>query len=540
MNKVLLLLLSIGLSLSVNAKKYIVYFADKGNAQYKAADISPSLTPLAIEKRQKNGLGFDRHDIAVNPAYLAGLEHNKVRIISTSRWLNAALVESDMEPVQLTSASAHIQKVMEVKGTPSSTNKFGEELSSMLPGKANTPVVNRTNSTINYGDAAPQNLLYGIDYLHDKGYTGAGITVAFLDAGFRYLDQNTGFDSIRARNGIKATYDFWDNSADVFHKDSHGTFCAAYMLGNIKDHYVGMAPAVDVLLGITDDQFTETHQDEFSYVAGIEWAEAQGADIISASISYKDFDAGEGDYDLADMDGKTTIASTGARIAAAKGLVLVNSAGNSGILCTPCDVDSILCVGGARNDKTYDGISSFGPTADSRIKPDVAGQTINVVSLNTDGTPLLSSYGGTSSSAPQIAGLAACLKQANPTANNYQIIQAIRRSAHNYDFPDNTTGYGVPNAKIADDTLRVMLAVSDVKQNISFNLYPNPATNSVYVECAGKADAITVMSAMGQMVLRIQPNTAVSLLDLSSLASGNYIVSVKTINGSVSRMLTKR
>lgn len=536
-----LLVFSLLLSLTATAgNRYIIYFTDKGNAQYKAADVTAALTKTAIEKRKERHLGFDHYDIAVNEAYLQELKNKGISIIHTSRWLNAVLVESELNIDAVKKSSAHISKVIELRGTVNPDNKFKTE---RLSAKQTLPSVNiaaKTNSAINYGYATSQNLLYGIDYLHDKGYTGKGVTVAFLDAGFNFLDQNVGFDSLRARNGIKATFDFWDNAANVFHKDSHGTFCAVYMLGNIKDTYVGMAPAVDVMLAITDDQFTETHQDEFNYIAGVEWAEAQGADIISASISYKDFDAGEGDYELADMDGITSIASKGARIAAAKGIVLVNAAGNSGILCTPCDVDSILCVGGVGNNKVYDGISSFGPTADGRIKPDVGAQTINVNSLNTDGTVLNSFYGGTSSATPQIAGLAACLLQANPTANNYQIIQAIRKSAHNYDFPDNTTGYGVPNARAADDTLRVMLAVHDVPPAISFNLYPNPATNLVYVEGEEAIKSVILTSLMGQVVLHETPNRLVSVLDLGQLPAGNYLLTVQIEKGSASRMLTKQ
>lgn len=541
MKKTLLFLLlsSIFLSFTARAgKKYILYFADKGNAQYQAADITKALTPVAIEKRRQNGLGFDRYDIAVNAEYLSLLEKNNVKVLNTSRWLNAALIEADMDAAQLKLLSAHISRVVELHEKPGTANKFEKVGIAGKSGAIN--IAAKTTSVLNYGDATMQNLLYGIDYLHDKGYTGKGVTVAFLDAGYNGFDLNPGFDSIRARNGIKATFDFWANNSNVYIKDSHGAFCAAYMLGNIPGQYIGMAPSVDVLFAITDDQFTETHQDEFNYIAGVEWAEAHGADVISASISYKDFDAGEGDYDLPDMDGKTSIASTGARIAAAKGLVLVNGAGNSGIICTPCDVDSILCVGGVGNNKVYDGISSTGPTADGRVKPDVGAQTINVVSLNTDGTSLNSFYGGTSSATPQIAGLVACLKQANPTANNYQIIQAIRKSAHNYDFPDNTTGYGVPNAHAADDTLRVMLAVKEVKPTITFSLYPNPASNMVYVEGKELIKSITLTSLTGQVVYHSTPNRMVSVVDLSAIPVGNYIATVQTEKGSASKLLTKQ
>jgi serine protease AprX len=537
--KIPVLLLSFICLVHINAtagNKYIIYFADKGNAQYKAADISAALTPVAIEKRQQNGLGFDHYDIAVNAAYLQELQNNNINIIHTSRWLNAALIETDLNASAIKAASKHISKIVALHPKPNTNNKFSAELGSVNK-SANT--ANRTNASLNYGDASAQNLLYGIDYLHDKGYTGKGILVAFLDAGYNGFDLNPGFDSVRARNGIKATFDFWDTLPNVYHKDFHGAFCAAYMLGNIPGQYIGMAPAVDVMLGITDDQVTETHQDEFNYIAGVEWAEAQGADIISASISYREFDPGEGDYDIDDMDGKTSIVSQGARLAAAKGIIVVNAAGNGGIICTPCDVDSILCVGGAMNDKTYDGISSFGPTKDGRVKPDVAAQTINIFSLNTDGSSLNSFYGGTSSATPQMAGLAACLKQANPKANNYQIIQAIRKSAHNYDFPDNNTGYGVPNAKVADDTLRIMLAVPELQSTISFNLYPNPATTTVYVESKEAIQSVTIISMTGQLIQSMQPNTPVAVLDLGNMATGNYIVYVQTAKGKTSSILNK-
>ena len=60
---------------------------------------------------------------------------------------------------------------------------------------------------------------------------------------------------------------------------------------------------------------------------------------------------------------------------------------------------------------------------------------------------------GTSFSSPIIAGMTACLWQANPDKTNMEVMNAIMQSAHLYNTPDDQLGYGIPNYTLANALL---------------------------------------------------------------------------------------
>lgn len=533
MKRILLFALLLSALQSGAAQRYIIYFTDKGLIDESKFNIADVLSPEAIERRTKMGIGFDHYDIPVSENYINTLQQNGVSVLQSSRWLNAVIAETNLDPEAIHKLVPNIARITMVLDKPANTNKFAQPATK--PASPQTPQ-RTTAGRYNYGQSAAQTGLYSIAHLHDQGYTGAGITIAFLDAGFANMNNNPGFDSTFSKGRVKAVKDFWaTSSGTVYYKSSHGSDCASLVIGNIPGTFVGMAPDVNVMFAITDDYITETHQDEFNYVAGVEWAESLGTEIISVSLSYKIFDAGEGDYVYADMDGKTTISTQGARIAAAKGLILLNGADNSGFIGTPCDADSILCVGGSDMNKNYDNTSSRGPAADGRVKPDVGALTLNVNVIDPFGGINTHVYGGTSSATPQVAGIAACLKQKYPYAANYQIIRAIKESAHQYNTPDSLLGHGVPDAAKADAILGAMvLSVGNTTQQVTqtLHLYPNPAQNIIYLEAKGNIERVEVMNAMGHVVLRTAPVAPVGTIDISALPAGMYIVKAQLATGS--------
>jgi len=318
----------------------------------------------------------------------------------------------------------------------------------------------------------------------------------------------------------------------VYHKNVHGSHCASEVLAYKPGQYVGSAPDANAIFAITDDNDTETPQDEFNFVAALEWADSLGADVISASIGYKNFNDPRYNYTYEDMDGRTAISTRGCRVGASKGLIIVNSAGNSARICAPCDADSILCVGGAHSLRGYDGRSSYGPSYDRRVKPDVSALTINAVSVDEKGAINYSLYGGTSSAAPQIAGLAVCLKQSHPMATNIQIIQAIRMSGHRYLTPDSLTGYGVPDACKADSLLSLALSSSipRIQPNV-LRIFPNPATDILYIESSATITAAYIVSMLGQRLKSQELHTKGGAITVKELPAGTYIVQVQYADG---------
>ena len=198
----------------------------------------------------------------------------------------------------------------------------------------------------------------------------------------------------------------------------------------------------------TEDEYTESPMEEDYWAAGAEYADSLGVDVINSSLGYHAFDDEDLNYTYADQDGHQSLISHTASLLAGKGIVLVNSAGNEGMgswkkVNFPADADDIITVGSITQHGKNAPFSSVGPTADGRVKPDVMawGSPVSVFS----GRGLVINDVGTSFSSPLVAGLVACLWQALPDKTAKEIIDLVRRSANQYQRPDNVYGYGVPN-----------------------------------------------------------------------------------------------
>jgi subtilisin family serine protease len=133
---------------------------------------------------------------------------------------------------------------------------------------------------------------------------------------------------------------------------------------------------------------------------------------------------------------------------ASKGIVLCNSAGNSGMgtwkkITVPADAFDILTIGAIDQKGRNAAFSSVGPTQDGRVKPDIVAMG--------NGTALISGRGtlvhdmGTSFATPIVSGLVACLWQGLRHKTAYEIIEMVRHSASLYSSPNNIYGYGIPN-----------------------------------------------------------------------------------------------
>ncbi len=523
-------------SLGVMAQnQYIVYFDHKNLDDLEYYENHPELlfSTEAISKKRDKGIAIDFHDLPISQKNLDVLSNNHCRIIHTSKWLNAVLIESSNTASDIRDLSDRIQYVQTVTrgGTSSLTHD------KLYGSNADVRKSHSKANSIDYGLALFQNELIGVNHLHNAGYLGKNVTIAILDVGFLSADTSSYFDSVRYHKQILNTYDFWSKSAEVYHTNSHGTYVLSLIGGNTPTKLVGTAPAANFLLAITDDFHSETHQDEFNWIKAVEWADSIGVDIISSSVSYYVFDPGQGDYGYEDMDGNTSIIARGADIAASKGLIVVNSGGNGGKITTPCDADSILCVGGVNSLLNYDEISSTGPSYDGRVKPDVSGLTRNVWGVFVTGLQL-QFYGGTSGSTPMISGMAACLKEAHPQRSNMTVIESIKRSAHQYQNPDSLIGYGVPNGRIADSLLTLLdnsSAVYDLLASKNYLVYPNPTKNKFTVKSVrgNQISTIEVFTSLGQLVDVYSSVGTQLTINTSQLKKQTYLVKITNTVGEI-------
>jgi hypothetical protein len=305
-----------------------------------------------------------------------------------------------------------------------------------------------------------------------------------LDSGFRWREHEA-LKNIR----VIAEHDFIfnrDTTAngpnDVPSQDSHGTSTLSTIGGFTPGELIGPAYGASFILGKTEYIPTETQIEEDNWVAGIEWMESKGVDVVSSSLGYTTFDDKTGYlYSHGDFNGRTAVTTKAAVMAARRGVVVVNSMGNEGntvgSIIAPADADSIISAGAVNYSGVLASFSSVGPTNDGRIKPDVVAPGVSIYVASTSGSNQYGRASGTSFSCPLIAGAAALVLSVHPEFTPVQVRDAIRNTASRVDRPDNFYGWGVVNAKAA--VLSGGLVFSNVPR-----LYYNDFTNIVVIFAA--------------------------------------------------------
>lgn len=486
-------LISLSSSAQLAPHKYLVKFTDKNNSPYSISDPSQFLSAKAIARRANQGISIKFNDLPVTPAYVDSIISTGVTLYSISKWFNSATIyTTDSAALAKIIAFPFVQSIDSVAKIKLAVRK------SNFPEKKNSEAVQNTGKSYiqrkysvektlgyDYGLAFNQASMIGVDYLHNLGYSGQGMTIAVIDAGFWHVDTMAVFDSLWANNQILGYRNFVEPGVSVFGADisTHGMAVLSLMGGNIPGQIVGTAPKANYWLLRSEDAQTETIIEEYNWAAAAEFADSVGADVINSSLGYTEFDQSWMNHTYADMDGRTTPGSIAATIAASKGMIVCNSAGNSGTspwhyIGSPADADSIITVGAVDDQENYASFSSTGPTYDGRIKPTVAGQGQGTIVASTNGG--VSSGNGTSFSSPVIAGAVACLWQANQSFNNMMIIQAIIESASQYLNPDSLLGYGIPNFAAANLLLSGVPIHNFDNENV-VNIFPNPFNDIIYV-----------------------------------------------------------
>jgi subtilisin family serine protease len=456
-------LISILSTAQVAPDKYWVRFTDKDDSPYSIKNPEAFLSKQAIDRRNAQGISVVENDLPVNPAYIDSVVNTGATLLNVSKWFNSVTVFTEnqevLDAIDALSFVLSVDKggVKPVHGKETGKPFFKNETITEIP-EEDLLKGNTCGRGYDYGQAWNQiNMLNGIA-LHDLGFDGSGMTIAILDAGFLYADEISAFDSLWINNQILGYRDFADPiNPDIFNSHSHGTSVLSTMGANLPGEMVGTAPKANYWLLRSEYGPSEYLIEELNWASAAEFADSVGADIINSSLGYTTFDDPSQDHTYQDMDGNTTPITIAADLAASKGILVVNSAGNSGnnswqYIGAPADGDSVFSIGAVNAYGNYVSFSSKGPTYDGRIKPDVVAQgsgstIINAYSGN------VSTGSGTSFSSPITAGMVACLWQANPTKRNTEIMEAIRQSASLANNPDTLLGWGIPDYFLADSIL---------------------------------------------------------------------------------------
>jgi subtilisin family serine protease len=323
------------------------------------------------------------------------------------------------------------------------------------------------------------------------------------------------------------------------------------MAANLPGEFVGTAPEASYLLFRTEDTSSELPVELDYWIAAAEFADSAGADIINSSLGYTTFDNSDFDFSYSDMDGNTTRGTRGADIAASKGILVVNSAGNSGdnswnYIGAPSDGDSVLAIGAVTSEGFIANFSSEGPSSDNDIKPNVCAQGQKAIIISGGGQVVTGN--GTSFSGPIIAGMAACLWQIHKDSlTNMDIFHAIEASAHKFRNPDGFYGYGIPNFAKAN----LMLSRTNVRnmdESELFEIFPNPFADQIsgtFYSSANQGVAIRLVNSLGQEVRRFEMATddftavEFSFSDLRSFPQGMYTLHIESDSGKYYKKMVK-
>lgn len=435
--------------------KHVIFLTDKNETTFSLSQPSAYLSARAVARRTKYGIAVDSTDLPVVEKYVDSIRlAGSVTILGRLRWMNAVVIQTnDAAALNKINTFPFVRKRDSVAYRKVNARLISNKSYNITPySSTNQRLQQPFADSLNYGNTATQIKIHNGEFLHNIGARGQNMQIAFLDGGYFGYLSNPFFDSVRIQNRILATRDFVLNEASVNEDDAHGMACFSIVAGNIPGSYIGSAPYASFYLLRTEDVGSEQLLEEYNWGSGAEYADSSGVDVISSSVGYSTFDEPAYNHSYADMNGNTTIVSRYADLAAKKGMLVVNSAGNEGnkawkYIVAPADADSVLSVGAVNSTGIIAGFSSFGPTSDGQIKPDVVSVGQGTFLSTSGGTVGTSS--GTSFSGPNMAGLATCLWQLFPEFNSYKIIETLRKSADRYTAPHEQYGYGLPDMKKA-------------------------------------------------------------------------------------------
>lgn len=468
---------------------YRVYLNNKGAlpGSYKASDL---LSERAIIRRQKAGISVpDQRDLPVNKEFLKTISALGPVLHCSSRWMNTAVFKTQAPfNTGLITNLPFVKEVRLVK-RPGIKSKFTDKLDFKLTETEQSPY------------DRPLKMLNG-DKLHNGGYTGENILIAVLDGGFTNADNIESLENLRTRNGIINTHDFINKTEFVYNANNHGTAVLSILAGDLPGYIAGTAPGADFILLKTEDVTSEFPCEEDFWAAGAEYADSCGADVISSSLGYFNFDDPSMDYRKTDLDGNTAFVTNAADIAASKGILVVNSAGNERDnqwqkIIFPSDGDSVLAAAAVDENNVITSFSSAGPSADGRIKPDNAAMGQNIPVQTNRGQ--IARSAGTSFSCPVLSGMCACLLQAIPEAVNQDILDAVHRAGDRFNHPDSLYGYGIPDMIIAVKALREKY-IPETAEDIF--AYPNPTNGEfqlIFRQPPGPV-ALEIFSVSGKLI----------------------------------------
>ncbi|GEQ86693.1 peptidase S8 [Patiriisocius marinistellae] len=525
MKKLLLVTILFAFQMAIAQEDALVFFNEKADVAASLANPISILTQDALDRKQLHNTPIDERDVPVDENLIDVVEAQPgITVYAKSKWMNSIYVRGSESQIE---ALLDLPFVAAIEYMDKSLN-FSPGGNGTTPDKfAIENPLNRIN--YDYGAALNQTEMISVDFLHQQDFTGEGMVVAVLDSGFPGVFSNPAFADAIDEDRIIDTYDFVTRQVNADGSGSHGSRTFSDIAGLIDGDFVGTAPGASYYLYVTEEGGAENPVEEAYWVEALERADSLGVDVVNTSLGYQDFDNSSYDHDYEDLDGQTTISARGASHALDKGMLLVTSAGNDGnsfgFVATPADSPGVFTVGAVDSNENYASFSSYGPTFDGRIKPDVMAQGEGSAVIDQNGN--IDFNNGTSFSSPIMAGAITSLWQSRPQATNLQIMQIVREASHLFSSPTDLMGYGIPNFEEAYNALQI-LGIEDQLLASQFVMYPNPADNIVSFSIPSFVSqaVVEIYTLAGQRVMTSEISATNNSVTIDNLASGMYVATV--------------
>jgi len=417
-----------------------IFFTDKGDVE--SAHLSPGSLDRRRAARGAANLVDDR-DAPLRPEYLAAVEAAGATLRTSSRWLNAVSVRADRDTRAALLDLPFVRDVSPVRRLTTASLE---------------PAVSGPDEPGFYGRSAEQLERIGVPPLHTAGFTGKGMVIGVLDTGFRR--DHHAFRNDDHEIDVLDEWDFLDDDDDTSpqpgdraEQHHHGTYILGMLASRLPGRLVGPAYDASYLLAKVEDADREYLGEEDLFVAGLEWLEAKGAQIVTSSVVIYDR------YSQEQLDGRTSPMSIALSAAAENGMLCFEGAGNRGHdddprtsrLVPPADAFGALSIGAVDRRGRLAGFSSDGPTADGRVKPELLAPGQRAETVHPDSNTRFTTTSGTSLATPLAAGAAALVWQAHPDWTAAQVRRALIETADIFmrtgtHDPEYVRGYGLMNA----------------------------------------------------------------------------------------------
>lgn len=529
--------------------KYAIHFTDKDQTPFSVDQPEEFLSQRAIDRRAKYNIPIIEEDLPIDPEYIEnilGLNANFELIIQV-KWLNAIIISTtDPADVEVLDLLDKVEKVVQVYNSDFKSSKSDKLSFDLGEEQVYAPLKStQAYDSAFYGGGWVQiNQLSG-EKLHQLGYKGQGMVIAVLDAGFDGVDERLIFEPLWDNDQILGTKNIVAPGEPVFAFHTHGTAVLSTMGGYWEGNLVGTAPDADYWLIRTEDGASEALIEEYNWVAGAAFADSVGADVLNTSLGYTTFDDPSTDHTWEELNGDSTVITRGSNMAFRKGMLVVNSAGNSGngswrYVGAPADGHQVFSIGAVDAGGIIAGFSSHGFPWSEDVKPNVVsrGAGTYVASAYSD---VVAPSNGTSFSGPVIAGMSASLWSADPSLNPSDIKRAIQYSADKYNQPDTLYGYGLPNYENALS----ILGIQDIQsENQNISVAPNPVSESFSLDLQTKeyfSFNMRIFNIQGALIeeRKINWNGNPVNINIESYTSGVYFVEVNAVNRNSQIKITK-